>query len=168
MRCVNLRRKFDAYLDGELPAELHQIVRGHLVACEQCREALTRHQRLRQLMADAAEHSPALPAGFTQRTTDAAKRRSAQRAAPAPWSLMHWWQTVTVPMRATAAVLLIIGLGIGGSMGWTAASSPGRPPAAAQADSIDTYQIESLGEAPEGSLASSYLTLVSATNEGGR
>jgi len=167
MRCVNLRRKFDAYLDGELPAEVYQTVRGHLVACEQCREALTRHQRLRQSMADAAEHSPPLPAGFTQRTIDTAKRRSAQRIAPAPWSLMHWWQTVTVPMRAAAAVLLIIGLGIGGSMGWTAASSPGRPPAAAQADPIDTYQIESLGEAPDGSLADSYLALVSATNGGG-
>jgi hypothetical protein len=30
------------------------------------------------------------------------------------------------------------------------------------------YQIDYLGEAPSGSLTDSYLTLVSATNEGGR
>jgi hypothetical protein len=81
---------------------------------------------------------------------------------------MRWWRLTTAPMHAAAAAVLIIGLSLGVVMSWSSVSSSSQAQTAAQANPVDAYQIDYLGEAPSGSLADSYLTLVSATNEGGR
>ncbi|MFW6106933.1 MAG: hypothetical protein ACOC8H_02110 [bacterium] len=74
------------------------------------------------------------------------------------------------PMHAAAAAVLVIGLAVGLVMGWTTSPAGQTPPAQAtvQADPLDAYNLDYLGDAPSGSLADSYLTLVSATDEGGR
>jgi hypothetical protein len=71
-------------------------------------------------------------------------------------------------MHAAAAAVLIVGLSVGVVLGWTSAPPAARAETAAEVDPVDVYQIDYLGEAPSGSLADSYLTLVSATDEGGR
>ena len=63
--------------------------------------------------------------------------------------------------------MLLVGLGVGLLMGWTsgpAVVSPDSAETTSQADPLDTYQLEYLGDAPEGSLADSYLALVSTGN----
>ncbi len=168
MRCRRVRETFDAYRDGELPAVIREAVRGHLAACDRCREALARHTRLRAVLADAAGRTPPPPAGFANRVMCAARRGWSPRAAPLDWNPVRWWRQTRAPMRTAAAAVVVIGLCIGLLLGWTSAPSAPQAVAPAQADPVDTYQIDYLGEAPAGSLADSYLALVSATDEGGR
>ena len=76
-----------------------------------------------------------------------------------------------MPMHAAAAAVLIVGLAVGLVMGWTASPSTARTSATeatVRADALNAYNLDYLDEAPAGSLADSYLTLVVASNEGGR
>lgn len=165
MRCENVLRQLGAFSAGALPADDREEVRDHLLECAACRAALAEMDRLAGILAGI--RTPPLPGGLAARVLAAARRRQESEFA-LTWNWAQHWRMASAPMRAAAAAVLAVGLGVGAMMGWTAASMPGRSQATGQADPIDTYQIESLGEAPEGSLASSYLTLVSTTNEGGR
>jgi len=168
MRCRRVRETFDAYRDGELPPAVREAVGGHLAACGRCREALARHTRLRDMLADAAGRTAPPPDGFADRVMYAARRGRSPRAAPLDWNPVRWWRQTPIPMRTAAAAAVVIGLSIGLLMGWTSAPSAPQAGARAQPDPVDTYRIDYLGEAPAGSLANSYLALVSATDEGGR
>jgi len=55
---------------------------------------------------------------------------------------------------------LVIGLGLGSFMGWSAKRSTSQV-MIAQSNSLDAYNLDYLGDAPDGSLASSYLALAS-------
>jgi hypothetical protein len=70
-------------------------------------------------------------------------------------------------MHIAAAATLLIGLAIGLMLGWTTAKSSGRPPAAEQTDLLGAYQFDFLSEAPQGSIADTYLTFIMADSEGG-
>ena len=73
-------------------------------------------------------------------------------------------------MRAAAAAVLLVGLGVGLLMGRAsgpAVVSPDSAETISQAGPIGTYLFEHLGDAPEGSLADSYLALVSTGNREG-
>lgn len=165
MRCEDVLKQLTAFSSGELPADVRQAVQAHLAECAACRAALAEVDALAGVLAGA--QAPPIPSGFASRVLAAARQR--QKAEPlAAWNLMRWWRLASAPMHAAAAAVLVIGLSVGLVLGWTSAPSAAQATTAAQPDPVDAYQIDYLGEAPSGSLADSYLTLVSATDEGGR
>lgn len=165
MRCEEVVRQLERISTGELSPQVRRAVQGHLAGCEACRAALAEIDALAGVLAGV--QSPPVPAGFAPRVMAAAAMRQDAKAVAA-WSFVKWWRMTSVPIHAAAAAALIIGLSIGLAMGWATASLPARAGAAVQPNLLNGYQIDYLGEAPSGSLADSYLTLVAATNEGGR
>jgi anti-sigma factor RsiW len=165
MHCENVQQRLNRFAAGDLPVADRHAVQAHLAECAACRAKLAELDALAGALVDTP--TPPIPSGFASRVMAAARQR--QEAQPvAVWNLMRWWRLTSVPMHAAAAAVLIIGLSVGVVMGWTSASPSGQAQTAAQTDPVDAYQIDYLGEAPSGSLAESYLALVSATNEGGR
>jgi len=69
--------------------------------------------------------------------------------------------------KIAAAAVLVFGLAAGSYMG-RSMSRTVTAQTAVQADPLAVYNLDYLADAPSGSLADSYLTLVSATDEGGR
>jgi anti-sigma factor RsiW len=165
MRCDDVLEQLTAFSTGELPVEVRQAMQAHLAECAACRTALAEVDGLSGVV--CAAQTPPIPSGFASRVMTAARQR--RRAQPvAAWNLMRWWRLTSAPMHAVAAAVLIIGLSVGLVLGWTSATSPAQAAGAVQPDPVDAYQLDYLGEAPSGSLADSYLKLVSATDEGGR
>ena len=164
MRCEDVLKQLTAFSSGELSANVRQAVQAHLAECAACRAALAEVDALAVL---ASGRTPPVPRGFAARVMMAARQRQETKPVAA-WNLMRWWRLTSTPMHAAAAAVLIIGLSVGLVLGWTSATSPAQAAAAVQPDPVDAYQLDYLGEAPSGSLADSYLTLVSATDEGGR
>ena len=165
MHCENVQEQLNRFVAGDLPVADRQAVQAHLAECAACRAKLAELDTLAGVVAGMP--TPPLPSKFASRVMAAARKR--QEAQPvAAWHLLHWWRLASAPMHAAAAAVLIVGLTVGVVLGWTSAPSAARAETAAQVDPVDVYQIDYLGEAPSGSLADSYLTLVSATDEGGR
>jgi anti-sigma factor RsiW len=169
MRCQQAKRLLDRYVTGELPAEARLRVETHVAGCETCRRELA---GLRQ-MAEVFGHAQVqpVPDGFAQRVQALARRRIARPApAASSWSLVAWWRTVSMPMRATAAAVLVIGLASGVLMGWNTWQAPSAPAdqVTSQADPLAPYGVDYLTDAPDGSLAQTYLALVASPRQEGR
>ncbi len=165
MRCENVQEQLNRFAAGDLPVADRHAVQAHLAECAACRAKLAEIDALAGVVAGTS--TPPIPSGFVSRVMAAARRR--QDAQPiAAWNLPRWWRLSSGPMHAAAAAVLIVGLSVGVVLGWTSAPPAARAETAAEVDPVDVYQIDYLGEAPSGSLADSYLTLVSATDEGGR
>ena len=166
MRCEEAQAKLEAFVSGSLPPEERLDVTGHLRDCAACRAALARLDNLAAVLVRANE--PPLPEGFTSRVMSAAVRRRAEPRT-ARWNPIRWWRMVSVPMRAAAAAMLVIGVAAGLFMGWTALSSSAQTPATgAQVDPLEAYSIDYLTDTPKGSLADSYLTLLTGQNGEGQ
>jgi anti-sigma factor RsiW len=167
MRCEDVTTRLDSYASGELQPTLAAKVAAHLDSCESCRQSLG---RLKQLAAVLGQTSaPPVPDGFAARLM--AKARSRRVAVTsAGWNPLRWWRLVPAPMHAAAAAVLVIGLAVGLLMGWKTSPASQAPPAqaAVQADPLDAYNLDYLGDAPSGSLADSYLALVSGRNGEGQ
>jgi anti-sigma factor RsiW len=170
MCCEKVRLKIDAYVSGELPPHIRAAVEGHLEACDGCRQAASTTRRLVAL--GQSVPTPPVPDGFAQRVQVLARRRIIRPAAAAsPWSPAAWWRIVSTPMHAAAAAVLVIGLATGVLMGWStwqapAATSPAQ--VASQADPLGPYNVDYLTDAPDGSLAQTYLVLVSSPAQEGK
>ena len=165
MRCEDVRAKLDAYLAGELPVGTSGSIDAHLRDCRACREALGRLQQVIGLLKQP--QTPPVPEGFAERVMLAARQR--QTARPAPillWNPLAW--RLSAPMRVAAAAILIVGLGLGILMGHGAWRGPSPAKAVAQADPLAIYNLDYLTDAPNGSLAQSYLALVSGQDGQGR
>ena len=92
------------------------------------------------------------------------------RAAKASANSIQWTKIFINPITkfAAAAAVLVFGLAIGILMGWDTwqnqgIQSPGKSQMA-QTEPTSLYNLDYLNDAPKGSLADAYLTLVSATN----
>jgi anti-sigma factor RsiW len=167
MRCEDVLKQLTAFSSGELLADVRPAVQAHLAECAACRAALTHVDALAGVL--TSTQTPPVPAGFAARVTAAARQR--QEAEPlVVWNPLRWWRLVPAPMHAAAAAVLVIGLAVGLLMGWTTLPASQAPPAqaAAPADPLDAYNLDYLGEAPSGSLADSYLALVSGRNGEGQ
>jgi anti-sigma factor RsiW len=83
MRCVDVRTKLQAYLDGELSPEESVLVGEHLDGCEPCRAEMARLAAV----AEALETWPLVeePAGLTARVMAQVRRRPAL-----PPFRLHW------------------------------------------------------------------------------
>jgi len=95
-------------------------------------------------------------------------REPSQQIWPNPF---HWWLSMKVPMRLAAAAVLVIGLTLGTFLGrdtWRLGRANLEVAGdAAFTDPTDLYGIDLLTEAPDGSLARAYLTLVAADDRKG-
>jgi len=165
MRCEDVLEQLTAFSSGELPTDSRQAVQAHLAGCAACRTALVRVDALAGVLAGAK--TPPMPLGLASRVMATARQR--QEAEPvAAWDLMRWWRLTSAPTRFAAAAVLVVGLTVGLVMGWTAAPSTGQALAEAQADPLAVYHVGYLSDAPEGSIAESYLTLALGRNGEGR
>ena len=168
MWCHDVQDNLKAYIDGAMAPEQRGAVEAHLQSCAACRAALERTDRLAVVL--LGTKPPPVPAGFASRVMLAAKSRKRARSLVAdnPW---QWWKGISMPMRAAAAAVLIVGVSVGLLMSW-AAGPPTAAPAgrevAAAADPLDAYHLDYLSDTPEGSIAEGYLALVWGGNEGGR
>lgn len=164
MHCEDVEKQLKAYCVGQVPVDVRQGMQAHLVECGGCRAALGRMDPVAGVLSSV--QTPAVPLGFAAGVVAMARRR--KQAEPPAWNLLRWWRLTSTPMHLAAAAVLVVGLTAGLMMGWTTSPSAGRMASAAQGDPLSTYQLDVLSEAPDGSLAGSYLTLVATTNEGGR
>ena len=168
MWCNDVQDSLKAYIDGAMAPEQRKAVEAHLQSCADCRAALERIDRLAAVLLDAKP--PPVPAGFASRVMLAAKsrKRATSVAARNPW---QWWKSISMPMRAAAAAVLIVGVSIGLLMSWAGGppiAGPADREVTAAADPLDAYNLDYLSDAPEGSIAEGYLALVWGGNEGGR
>lgn len=159
MRCYEVTAKLDACLAGELPPARRAEISSHIEACSDCRRALGRARRLTSFLVE----TPTLPVPghFAERVLAQIKRRHALKS-PA-WSIKTWWGTLSTPMRAAAAAMLVVGAAIGMALGWGTSPLPQSTAntQAWQEESVFTgYNLDTLGDAPDGSLAKSYLSLL--------
>jgi anti-sigma factor RsiW len=164
MRCEYVRKQLTAFCSGELSPDVYQAVQSHLAKCLACRAALTRIDVLSGVLASA--QMPPVPPGFATRIMAAVRQQQAEHLPD--WNLLRWWQLTSAPMHAAAVAVLVIGLTIGLMIGPTTSPSNGQTETSAPADPVAVYDAVYLYDAPAGSLADSYLSLVVATNEGGR
>ena len=166
MRCEQVQQKLDAYEANELTAGVREQVANHLTACDACRQALARQRELVALLRGVA--APPVPDGFRAQLMAAARERLSARERPvtAPASPWRWWVSVSVPMRLAAAAVLALSLSLGALMGLDTARgfspAPSTGAQVVQADPTAVYNLDSLADAPSGSLAEAYLTLATA------
>jgi len=166
MRCRTARRRLNAYLDGELLAAERSRMEEHLDHCEGCRAALERLRGVADALA-AASAPPPVPEGFHWRLMARAAQNSEQsRRRPV---VVRLWSSFSPAMRLAAAAMLVLGIGLGGLIGWDLSRATAKPPqGVAASDPNAVYGFDYLSEAPGGSLADAYLTLASAANGGGK
>ncbi|MBN1341791.1 MAG: zf-HC2 domain-containing protein [Phycisphaerae bacterium] len=161
MRCDEVQSRLDAYAFEELTPSVASEVDSHLRSCPRCRQSLARLRRLRAILGEA--EAPSRPEGFAHRVMASAHDAANRRSSGAPWDPIRWWRSASAPMKAAAAIVLIVGQLVGLAMGRDVLSTPRQvrdSQVTASADGLDVYNTSFLSEAPEGSLAGSYLALV--------
>jgi len=159
--------KFDAYLANGLAATVRAEVDAHVDTCRACRQALDRAKRLASFLAETP--APPLPDRFAERVLARARELRA-RQTPG-WSIRAWWSAFPAPMRVAAAAMLLVGTAVGMILGWGDApvSQNTALTRAEQTSGLFAgYGLDALGDAPDGSLAESYIALLDGRNGEGR
>ena len=160
MRCKHVTRRLDAYATGEVSARDRVRIEAHLATCESCRQALTNLERMGELLNRATV--PLVPEGFADRVMTLARTRAASPVrADSLWNVAAWRQALSIPVRAAAAVVLVLGLAMGILMGRGVWQSPTPATANSASDPLAAYNVDYLTDTPSGSLAESYLSLTS-------
>ena len=166
MRCENLQTLLSDYVRGEISPDERRQAREHLRECAVCRAALARTDWLAGVLLEA--ETPPVPAGLHNKGMDAARSRQGTRLA-ADWNPLQWWRITTAPLHGAAAIMLVIGLAVGLSMGRTMWSGRDRSAASTKTtESLDMLKIETFGAAPDGSLAGAYAALSSGRDREGQ
>lgn len=159
MRCEDLRQALANYAQGRVPVHERQVIEAHLRDCPACRAVLAEMDPVAAALVQS--QAPPIPAGFAERAMAAARSRIAKPAAT--WNPLLWWRTASAPMRGAAAAVLVVGFLGGVMVGRDAVRTPANQAAGvtSPSDPWEGYNLDYLGDAPEGSLANSYLALVS-------
>lgn len=165
MRCETVQDNLIAFARGDSPPDERRALEAHLRGCPTCRLALGEVDPIAATLVRG--QTPPVPGGFAARVMAAARRGQATEAFIG-WNPLRWWRLTSTPLRAAAAAVLVVGLTVGLVMGWTSMPSPAQAPVAAQADPLEVYHLDYLGDAPAESLTDSYLALVSGHNGEGR
>lgn len=169
MHCDSVRKKLDRFVRQEVAPRLRASIEGHLSECPDCRAYLARQERLAALLEDTPK-PPILPEGFGNRLMAAARQRQASRPLPGLWRrISRQWASVPFSEHAARAAVLAAGLLVGVLMGqqtWQSVHAAGGRQTS-QADLLAVYAVDSLSDAPGGSLAESYLVLTTTSNHNG-
>jgi anti-sigma factor RsiW len=167
MRCRYVKQKLDRYIQGDLPEPMSGGIERHLHKCRNCADTLSRVNKLERLFEDTP--LPPVPAGFSESLMQLARRRQYLQQAPEPAVIRIWeWFDRTGLKQSAAAAVLVVGLAIGVLMGRDTWQSPAIQSVGksqmAQVEPTAIYKLDYLTDAPKGSLADAYLTLVSSIN----
>ena len=168
MDCPTAQTNLSAYLRGDLPLDQRSALVAHLRGCRTCLVSLTAVDPLASVLVQT--ETPPVPSGFETRVLAAARSRRSQVVAVA-WSPLRWWHMASAPMHAAAAAVLVVGLGAGLAIGWAAqpaARQIAATPATAAVDPLAAYKLDYLNDAPDGSLAGTYLALLTSPNGEGQ
>lgn len=172
LACFKYRKRLGAFLDKELSGREQGLLEQHLSRCASCRAVLEDLRRLAPLLV-ALSASPA-PDSLTVRILAAARARQIQKSRGLP---AHWWQEMWSiqpwAIRGATAAALVIGLTMGGYMGWSgfhndrlAHSSAGEY--GFEVGSGPLYAFQTLGAAPQGSMVAATLALAEIDMRGER
>lgn len=159
--CHTHRKRFSAFLDGELPARQRTALAVHLASCDDCRRQWAGMQALGMVLQQMAV--PAPPAGLAARITAEARRRSSEkgfrhlfRRRPAA---IPAWPLGLKAFGAAAVLVLMLFLGqFVGTKGWMPGSTGDRTAIATSAAKT-TEGLEWFAPGPPGSLVSGYLAM---------
>ena len=161
MDCRDARNRMAEFAAGRLAPDAWGAMREHLRGCRECREALSRVDSLAGLAARLPD-AP-LPVDLSRHVMAAARGRQAAR--PIEWHPLLWWRAASHSLRWATLTLGLIGLLLGGATAssvWPGASSDPW----VGADPLERHAIDYLADAPDGSLAGSYLALQQSDGEG--
>ena len=161
--CSRIQKQLGAYLDGELSPKRRTAVERHLVRCLLCRIALENLRRLERALENIKV--PPAPSDLAWRIMAKARAHQSGESEQNVIRLGRRLPTSGVwSFRIAAAAVLVFGLGVGSYLGWSGGRSmSGAVTArtAVPADPLGAYNLDYLSDAPEGSLAGSYLALAS-------
>jgi len=115
MRCKDAQKMMDAWVDGELLPDKKTNFEYHLANCRACSSEA---QRLSRLAGFLDTHPPVLPSAELEEKTLALFIKEIP-----PKGAQHWWSGLGWQMPTTMAAGAVIGLGIGGNLGATWAST---------------------------------------------
>ncbi|MBC8874700.1 MAG: zf-HC2 domain-containing protein [Planctomycetes bacterium] len=161
MRCSEIQQKLDLFATQELALSVRERIEGHLVSCEDCRKALAKLRRFKDLL--MASPAPPVPDGFAARVVAQAKERQAvvtrqgrmpHRPLGSVWKRLE----VSAGIAAALATGLLVGLFMGHET-WQVAAHHAQAPAAQAVDPLAASGFEYLVEPGGDSLAQAYLGL---------
>ena len=167
--CDTFKKRRGAYLHGELPPDQRVLFDKHMETCGACRVSLDKLSRLASILSTVK--IPPVPAGLAGRVMAAARVQVAQKWNQTASNPLEWWRTVSVPMRAATAAMLLMGLMTGVVMGWNSSlpeTQSGQAISGIPEDLFGQYTIDVMGDMPRGSLADAFFTLASGTDREGQ
>jgi anti-sigma factor RsiW len=169
MSCEIVQNALKAYASGELPCNARRNVEQHIQACPACRTVLAEIDDLAAVL--SCSENPPVPSGFSSRVMTLARSNNSCSDVEI-WGPLLRWHMMSFPVRLAAAAMLVIGLSLGGLMGWSTLPDIGDTQNAAGAveeprTAIAQINLDYFNDAPKSSLAESYLALLSGQDNGG-
>ena len=163
MRCRSIKKRLSAYQDGEIAEKERERIAAHLSECQACRSAYAEMEQVWQSLEKIPEIEAS--AGFEGRLFERINTVPALRSR---WRF-RWldWVYRAYPAPAMAAVVLLVGIVLGGYLGTTLVSGFSSAPAQVQALKADTdiFSLKVFSAVPPGSLGDGYLRMTHFTEE---
>ena len=163
MRCPSVQERLSAYQDGEISGKERERIAAHLEGCPACRRAYAELEQAWQLLEKIPEIQAS--AGFEGRLFERINAVPEPRSRwPFPWLS---WVYRAYPAPAMAAVVLLVGIVLGGYLGDTLVSNFASAPAQVQVSRADTdiVSFKAFAAAPPGTLGEGYLRMAHFTEE---
>lgn len=159
--CQTHRKRFSAFLDGELAVRKRAALEEHLASCAACRGQWTAMQGLGPVLERLTV--PAPPSGLAERITAEARRRQSERGYRRPvqrWpAAIPFWPWELKALGAAAVLVLMLCLGqLVGTRGWLWGPTGDRPAIVTTTAKV-TEGLEWFAPGPPGSLLSGYLAM---------
>jgi len=158
MQCSNFQRKISDYIGKRLPETEAGELFDHASSCPECRSLLEEEERLVSLLTKLP--LAPFPSRLESRILANLPRRTRHLTMAPPL----WWTTASRGFRAAAVVVLMVGLTLGALLG----RGLHRASPVTDVNTVVYYGLDQFTEAPDGTLAAAYLSLVTPDAAEGR